>query len=345
MSDLSPRLIYRVAQAIHGRLGRRPVPIMTLPLAAWDRCQEGSELLQKAVDRGWTAAASACRDRLRHTVNELRWQLESFGHELAEPPARTCSVREVYDDLAALASEFRDVHFDLAAQSIALTTAPVTLEGIYLGPFSILLEWDEIGRTTPDYRIIAQEECSASADAEVTHPHVRDERLCEGEGAAPIRRALAEGRILDFFTIVAQTLATYNAESAFVPLERWQGVACGDCGYTATDDDRTSCEHCEDDLCCDCSTGCSDCGRTLCSGCSHPCAGCSESHCESCLKPCTDCRKAFCEGCLNEECFEECRPEDQEESEGTASDLVERAAHSADATADALGVGQAAVPA
>jgi hypothetical protein len=343
MSHFSPRLIYRVASAIHGRLGRRHVPSMTLPLAAWDRCQEASELLQKAVDRGWTAAASACRHRLRHTVNELRWQLESFGHELAEPLSRTCSIREVYDDLAALPGEFKDVHFDLTAQSIALTTAPVTLEGVYLGPFTILLEWDEIGRARADYRVIAQEDYAAAVDDAVTHPHVRDEQLCEGEGAAAIRRALAEGRILDFFTIVAQTLATYNAESAFVPLERWQGVACGDCGYTASEDDRTSCERCEEDLCCDCSSGCSDCGRTLCSGCSHPCAGCSESHCESCLKPCTDCRKAFCEGCLDEERCEECRPEDQEEAEGELAQPG--ASQSADAAADAYGVGQAALPA
>jgi hypothetical protein len=343
MSDLSPRLIYRVAQAIHGRLGRQRVYETFLPQAAWDRCQAVSGLLQTAVNRGWTAAASACRDRLRQAVTELRWQLESYGHELAEPSSRIWSVREVYDDLAALPTGFKDVHFDLAAQTVALTTAPVTLDGVYLGPFTILLEWDEIGRAAPDYRVISQEECSASADAGVTHPHVRDERLCEGEGATSIRLALAEGRILDFFTIVAQTLATYNAESAFVPLVRWQGVVCGDCGYTASDDDRTSCERCEDDLCCDCSTGCSDCGRTLCSGCAHPCAGCSESHCESCLKPCPDCRKAFCEGCLNEECCDNCRPDDEEETEGEPAQPG--ALLSADATADALGVGQAALPA
>ena len=49
-----------------------------------------------------------------------------------------------------------------------------------------------------------------------------DERLCEGDGRSAIRQALAQGRLLDFFMLVAGGLRTYNAESPFVALEIWE---------------------------------------------------------------------------------------------------------------------------
>ena len=34
----------------------------------------------------------------------------------------------------------------------------------------------------------------ADANHSVTHPHVQDEAVCEGEGRQPVRRALEQGR-------------------------------------------------------------------------------------------------------------------------------------------------------
>jgi hypothetical protein len=77
-----------------------------------------------------------------------------------------------------------------------------------------------------------------------THPHVREKLLCEGDGAASIRRALAEGRLLDFFTLVRQVLETYNPGSAYVELSRWNGVTCKDCGYIMPGDGYGTCDLC-----------------------------------------------------------------------------------------------------
>jgi hypothetical protein len=64
----------------------------------------------------------------------------------------------------------------------------------------------------------------------VTHPHVCNGQLCEGDGAAPIKAALGSGRLLDFFVLVGQILETYNDASAHVTLDNWEGRSCNDCG-------------------------------------------------------------------------------------------------------------------
>jgi hypothetical protein len=45
----------------------------------------------------------------------------------------------------------------------------------------------------PAYRVIAKDAHPAESRENVTHPHVMDEVLCEGDGKHGIRRALSEG--------------------------------------------------------------------------------------------------------------------------------------------------------
>ena len=54
--------------------------------------------------------------------------------------------------------------------------------------------------------------------------------LCEGEGRLPVLRALEQGRLLDFFLLVRNVLSTYNPDGAHLPLSRWRGAPCTDCG-------------------------------------------------------------------------------------------------------------------
>ena len=160
--------------------------------------------------------------------------LEPQRHEL-----RSAWIIDIYADLVALDEEFAEVSFDRRGQTISVTTEPIELEGVYLGPFEIRLDWSDLAEGHPgNYRVIAVDANPAAANESVTHPHVQDEAVCEGEGRQPIRKALEQGRLLDFFVIVANLLRTYNSDSPYVSLSDWHGVECADCGTTVSDDDR-----------------------------------------------------------------------------------------------------------
>jgi hypothetical protein len=141
---------------------------------------------------------------------------------------------------------------------------------------------DAVGQSRA-YRVIAVRPCPAAGNDEVTHPHVRDETLCEGDGSVPIRAALSQGRLLDFFILVNQILQTYNPDSAHVLLDRWDGISCRDCGWRMPRDEHGLCDRCEEPLCSDCSTHCQGCDRFICSGCVSECSDCGEHLCAQCL--------------------------------------------------------------
>ena len=98
-------------------------------------------------------------------------------------------------------------------------TDPITLEGVYLGPFSIRLNVDllEAGRTDASaFQAVALDPHPASSSDTTTHPHVRDDYLCAGEASEPISAALREGRVADAFLLVRSVLTNYNRSSPFI---------------------------------------------------------------------------------------------------------------------------------
>jgi hypothetical protein len=147
------------------------------------------------------------------------------------------------------------------------------------------------------------------------HPHVQGNQLCEGDGRAPIRQALAEGRLFDFFLLVRQVLQTYNAGSAYVCLTEWHGIECRDCGRLMTEDERDHCTECGAEVCYDCSILCRDCDRSFCSDCAPRCPGCEETFCASCRSRCAGCGDLFCEECLTDDRCSSCRKTHEEETE------------------------------
>ncbi len=195
-----------------------------------------------------------------NTQNETSGWLAGFTHQ----PNRSSrlSTAELVAELNSLETEFPGVEFDLHNHTISVTTDTIDLEDVYLGPFRIELSLnpniDGLG-----YAVTAIDPQPSTHDEEVTHPHVREGGLCEGEGTVPIRKALADGRIGDFFQIVQQILLTYNAGSAFVPLSDWHGIACTACGASTADDERTRCHSTSEPICLDCAVTCADCGTTL----------------------------------------------------------------------------------
>jgi hypothetical protein len=201
---------------------------------------------------------------------------------------------------------------------LTLARAALRVHGqlIDLGRFEIVLPWQGMATRWAPYSVLALDPRPATANSEVTHPHVQDERLCEGDGAAAVRAALVSGRLLDFFTVVAQILATYNAGSAYVTLENWFGTPCTDCGDSVDDDHGSVCEHCESEVCDNCSSCCPSCGRCFCGSCVGSCHGCSESACNLCLETRIGCHHNYCRRCLLEEQCRACRKAQYEKPDG-----------------------------
>jgi hypothetical protein len=211
-------------------------------------------------------------------------QLQAFRQEITDltRQRRTSSASQIAADLAALPDEFPAVRIDLQQRTITTRTEPIELEGVWLGPFDICLWWERLGTRRP-YEVIACQPRRPACDTQVTHPHVRDHQLCEGDAALPIKASLAEGRLLDFFVLVRQTLETYNGASPYVGLHEWEGVRCHDCGAHLDSDDASLCEACEEQICGECTTFCPGCNRYVCSACTAVCSACDSSFCNSCL--------------------------------------------------------------
>ncbi|HVX63244.1 MAG TPA: hypothetical protein VHC19_21665, partial [Pirellulales bacterium] len=210
--------------------------------------------------------------------------------------------------------EFEEVDADFGEGTIAVTTEPITLSDIFLGPFQIRLAWRDLDEPSP-YRVIALEAHPAGTNDGVTHPHVQDEQLCEGEGRQAIEAALAQGRIGDFFLVVAQTLRTYSQGHAYVELSRWRGLVCSDCGAHVDEDEQCVCERCDAEVCSGCSSSCHSCDRGLCSDCATSCEDCQQPLCESCQTACAGCQKMCCEGCLDEGLCSACQADQEQETD------------------------------
>lgn len=346
MTPTRQRLIARAAGRICAELRPRPTEVDELPQTVWDRCERLLRLLALARSRGWTAAERVCRNSLRRSMVDLHRQLEALAAEFGDRTARSAqTLREIHDDLVAVEMEFTELNFNLREATISVITTPVVLEGVDLGRFEICLDWRRLGCSRSPYTVSAVDKRRAVRDSALSHPHVRDDRLCEGDGEAAIRSALRDGRLLDFFTIVAQTLSTYNPQSAYLALDDWLGASCTDCGAVVDSDETSCCERCEQELCGDCQCRCTECGRIACTDCGTACSHCGQHYCRECLNPCADCGNLCCERSLDEERCEDCRAAaeaaDQAEDQDGDPPAIPPAPNSPDHT---LRLGEASVP-
>jgi len=141
------------------------------------------------------------------------------------------TAEDIYRDILALHDEFEDVSWERRQQTLGARTEPIELEGVHLGEFGIRLDWGNLVNGHPEnYCVVALDPHPASSNESVTHPHVQDKDVCEGDGRIPIRTALEQGRLMDFFLVVRNLLRTYNSGSPFVSLDEWYGANCSDCG-------------------------------------------------------------------------------------------------------------------
>jgi hypothetical protein len=352
----SHRTLLRVASAIHEHLLATAIhrDLPRLPRDYWNDLVQADRLLELAAERNWLAAAAQTRMDMERIASTLVRRLEEMqatflgDNSLPEPIA---TLHELYDDLRALEEEFEELRFDVGGKLLSVVTERIVLEDIDLGPFEIVLGWEDPEGLGPrEVRALDPNEAAGSSDT--THPHVRGDSLCEGDGRTAIRRALRQGRVLDFFVLTRQILRTYRADSAFVSLADWGGLHCSDCESVIMADDSTFCESCECDLCYECSRNCEQCGRTCCTHCVGRCSVCEADNCESCLAPCVECKKPICHACLKDRRCPRCEAALKESSKNETknSKTKKKAAPGSSrrrsgAAVHAVGVGQTAVPA
>jgi hypothetical protein len=303
---MTRRLLARMAITIRAALAAYPhrPRVLELPCTTSQKCQELARQIQRARGRGWELAAADLEVDLRYSLAQVRAELSVLDERLAAPTGvrPVASASEIYEDLVALEEEFATWSIDPRGKILAVTTSPIELEGIALGQFEVRLNWERIGDPGDlPYRCVALDPRPAAARDDVTHPHVRGQELCEGEGRAPIRRALAEGRVLDFFHLVSNLLQSYNPDSPYVTLVDWFARPCADCGLLVDDEDEFACTECESRLCDECRRSCGTCGDSFCNDCLGPCEGCDDQFCSSCLPRCAECRARRCRNCLDDQ--------------------------------------------
>ena len=300
------RLAYRIAASAARNRGQAVADAVRASSRTlkshWETVQRQQERAAKAIDRGWLLAA-------RRVLSDGRFDREAWSpvwetycqavDRLLSDRHAGLSSSELHTELQDAAEEFEEVGWD--KRWLWATTEPIVLEEVYLGRFQIKLRLDRIGSptATDDFDLVALDPNPAGGNSEVTHPHVSGGRLCQGEATGPIRLALEQGRLVDFFHLIHSVLRTYNPDSPFVRLDAWDGVCCGDCGTSVSSGDTSYCQGCDDDCCDECSSYCQNCSETRCVACLVECRGCGESHCDPCLSACQGCgTKGFCGSCL-----------------------------------------------
>ncbi|MDM4015127.1 hypothetical protein [Roseiconus lacunae] len=273
---------------------------------AFKSCQRWYSRWKKAHTRDWHAAKSDAAGRLCSAVDLLRQRAEIVLAGVRQPNSESVSIStgDLYREIESLCSEFDSVVIERSMKQLRVRTDEIVLEGVYLGQFDIVLRWARIDESHP-YDVIAIDSGYETRDG-TPHPHVQGDRLCEGDGATVIKRALREGRLFDFFTVVDRILKTYNPQSAYVSLDDWDGVNCRACGDTVDSDDLNRCSKCETELCCDCSTRCESCSDRYCNDCNGSCAGCDADCCQYCQTLCEECDDHFCDSCLTEGLCDDC---------------------------------------
>lgn len=259
-------------------------------------------------------------NRLQETLNGNVQAAQSVLGQIAMArKSRGPSLKLIFDELCALWGEFPEVSItgcvvacnanrrpaltDVVA-TITATTPAITLESQNFGRFDLVLSCYRNGELhekcvarEPNY---AHNYDGLGGRDRVTHPHVKNERVCFGNMEGPAQTAIREGRLFDYCTIVHQVLQNYNPRNPFVKLEDWEGrrTRCRDCGERQTDTGQ--CPSCGEGVCPRCARQCSaaDCSRATCRNCTRGCPRCDEDFCNAHQAGCRVCGNFTCADCM-----------------------------------------------
>lgn len=317
-------------------------PAIWRPSVAWSEIERLQTSLDLASLQGWFAAACDVRERLQQRLRWLQTDLGTFISQLARE-SRTdlqSTVSDVYQELVALQEEFDDVTVDRRQKTVTVVTDAITLEEVYLGPFSIVWNWSALGHSD-ECRVVAEEPNRPDGRDDVTYPHVMDDHLCEGDAQPALQSALRSGRLSDYFRIISRVLETYNPSSAYVELADWTGQRCTWCDDRISEDELSHCEACGISLCDSCTVSCAKCDATGCRTCLSRCDECEDWYCRECLPPPRNALRGICTTCQQKE-----TDHADEDTDAISAADPASADHKVAATAvHAHGLGQVVVPA
>ncbi len=315
---MQPRPLLRCARRIAAALEPPPAPDTDLErylvesIEMITRIRDQHSRRRRAAEHGWKLAAGRIRSHIERDLAAVGDILNRCRIALAPSPRRP-SLCEIYAEVTQLADEFAEVRYDGHQRCVIVVTDPITLHETPLGRFEVSLPVAALPRPAAAVRVRALDPNPAGANPEVTHPHVSSERLCCGDGGAPLNSALMSHRLCDAALIVRSILGHYNPDSAYVALEDWHGVPCSECDCTVAEDDAEACQNCSDRFCEDCTRLCSCCDDVTCLSCAGTCESCRERCCEPCLHPCETCEETTCEGCLETGNCPACREQQEED--------------------------------
>jgi hypothetical protein len=209
------------------------------------------------------------------------------------------SERFLADELRQIEAEFGGLTIDWHGKAICAATEPITLEGTYLGPFAIRFLWERLEEAVDHlcFDVVALDPQPSAVNEDVTHPHIKHNKVCLGDAGTPLERALDQGRLADAFCLLRSLLLTYNPRSPYVPLKGWAGTLCYDCGRSVPAEELNGCESCGSDYCEDCLCLCHACNHMRCSGCLDDCAVCQGRFCGRCLLHTAASRRRCCPAC------------------------------------------------
>jgi hypothetical protein len=310
------------------------------------------EDIERKIDRANQLGFELARQRLiadyEAALEQIRSEIVMVQTDCDEDAQFIASTSEIYRDLVTLREEFENFTFSTDNRILSVVTEPIELNDIYLGSFKIRL--DIVTLTTASkgtYEVIALDPNPAASNDNVNHPHVEGTTLCEGDAKQPIKLALQQSRLLDFFQLVDRVLKTYNPSSAYCSLDEWNELTCCDCGSLSDPDESYCCEKCESRTCDSCVIRCADCEESFCCGCVQVCGGCLDDICGACVKPCDDCDQTLCSGCFPED-NERCQSCDEKNNENdeiadACDDNDESESVESKTPVHADGVGQVAV--
>jgi hypothetical protein len=318
---MTDKELVRVAARIQNTLGQlgkcrylQCAAQLSLFTGTMQKLTRDSRKLTMALSRDWFAAVEHSCRTIYKQLGEIPFLVSNLQSLLDRRNREVPNLSTIAAELWALQQEFDDVEFNGEEKALCVVTEPITLEGVYLGRFRIALYLDSLCELYQKavYFVIAIDPHPAATDDAVTHPHVSNDVVCEGDGAAAIRASLETGRLLDFFSMVHSILTTYNPDSPYVPLSAWEGVACYECGYVMDSESSYYCTHCDSAICDDCSAVCADCGEIVCKSCVGTCEACESSLCPECVKKkCSECESVCCKSCLEDGLCPDCKDERQ----------------------------------
>ena len=303
------RLLFRIAEVVRQQLTQLHQNLITDITTApsqidsfFEHIQHQRRLLRRCIGESRFISALVIKGRLEKLLGEMHNEIESAKWAFSRPLPVLPTVVDIVRDLDHLRDEFDPWQYHAEKHALCVTTMPITLEDVYLGRFEVQLFLLDLPRcrSSQIYSVTALDPNPAESAEHVTHPHVNDGALCAGDATSAIGAALESGRLLDFFQIINSVLHTYNPESPYVSLDDWNGCPCGDCGHLMHEDDRYTCEICEDCFCESCVSHCRCCDCSICLEHIGTCPQCEESVCRDCMTGCDRCESTCCNDCQDD---------------------------------------------